>query len=462
MFRKNKHDAQKVAFAPLSGGVNVSVPASQIAENEMSLCENFIYEKDSAKLVGRGGLQKIRTYSSNIIALFYDIETNLEFVFLENGTCYEVILGDTETKRTNLQQVTGKKQPKCCKFKNMLFVASGGHLQFYDFSAERPWLQSIVGSPVCDNLFYRWGRLMVSATGSDRITYSAVGDASSDQAWVEKTNDPSMSYWIDIGCDDDGDIVDIVPLATDIIVFKSNGKAYQFSGDSDIDTWAVYNVANFTDIVGNSTAGMVATNLGNQIALLSLRGLKTLSATQDYGNVAAADIGDKFNSLLTNGMYEPEIFHLRRHKTLMIRPTVDKTYFVAYNYGLEVATVVRFGVEVNYILETKDDIYVAAGRDIYRWTQEATQDGNVPINYKLKPREVLGSEEMLVKSIDTKFTSDRAGDVSFKIGDRLNVTMPANSRRKVRCNHSCDAVDITVESNTRFELGHIYLDMAEL
>lgn len=462
MFKKYKHEAQKVAFAPLSGGINVSVPPDQIAENEMQECENFIYEKDSYRLCGRGGLQRVSEFSSDVCGMFYDIDTNLVFAFLENRDCYSLILGDVETKRTYLDKVTGNGKPKCCKFKNMLFVASGGHLQFYDFSEDKNWLQAIVGSPVCDNLFYRWGRLMVTQTGSDRITYSAVGDASSDQAWVENTNDPSMSLWLDIGSDDSGDITDIVPLATDIIVFKSNGTAYQFAGDKSVDTWVVYNVANFTDLTGSFAAGMAATNIGNQIVFLSLRGLKTLSATQDYGNIAANDIGDKFNRLLTDNMYEPEIYNLRRHKMLLIRPTADKKYFVAYNYGVGAATVLRFGMDVNYILETKDDLFVACENAIYRWTEEATSDDGVAINYLIKPREVLGSEEMLVKSIDTKFTSDRAGDVSFKIGDRLNVTMPANSRRKVRCNHSCDAVDITVESNTRFELGHIYLDMAEL
>lgn len=438
------------------------MPPFQIAENEMQECENFIYEKDSYRLVGRGGLQSISTFTANIRSLFYDIDTNQVFAFLEDRSCYVLILGEAETSRQYLDKVTGEGKPKCCKFKDKLFVASGEHLQFYDYGVLENKLQTLTDAPVCDNLFYRWGRLMVVMTGSDRITYSYVGDASSAEAWVENANDPAASRWIDIGSDDSGDITDIVPLATDIIIFKSNGTAYQFTGDSSVSTWVVYNVANFTDLTGDFTAGMAATNIGNQIVFLSLRGLKTLSATQDYGNIAANDIGDKFNSLLTNGLYEPEMYNLRRHKMLLIRPTSDKKYFVAYNYGLGAATVLRFGVDVNYILETKDDLFVAAGNTIYRWTEEATMDGDEDINYLIKPREVLGSDEMLIKAIDTKFVSDRAGDVSFKIGERLNVTMPANNRRKVRCNHSCDAVDITITSKTRFELGHIYLDMAEL
>lgn len=462
MRRSSKHQYEKMVFSPLSGGINVSVPAEQIAENEMAECENFIFDKDTARLVGRGGLTEISTFQSNVKELYYDIDTNMTFAFLDNRDCYALVLGDVESQRTFLEAVTGSGKPKCCKFKNMLFVASGGHLQFYDFSADKNWLQSITNAPVCDDLFYRWGRLMVTMSGSDRITYSYVGDATSAEAWVENTDDPAASRWIDIGSDDSGEIINIVPLATDIIIFKSNGKAYQFCGDNSIDTWAVYNIANFTDLTGDFTPGLAATNLGNEVAFLSLRGLKTLSATQDYGNIAATDIGSKFNKLITDGLYEPEMYNLRRHKTLIIRPTADKKYFVAYNYGINAATVLRFAFEVSSILETKDDLFVAAGNKIYRWTPEATTDDGQAINYLIKPRKVLKSDEMLIKAIDTQFTSDHAGDVLFRLGERLNVTMPANSRRKVRCNHSCDVVDIEITSQSRFELGHIYLDVAEL
>lgn len=459
MRRMNKHAAQRISFSPLTGGVNVAVPPEQIAENEMRECENFVYS--AHRLVGRGGLQKVSDFESNVKGLYYDIDTNQTFAFLENRDAYALVLSSTESHREYLDKLTGIGEAKCCKFKDKLFIASGEHLQFYDYGDTADTLQTITGSPVCDNLFYRWGRLMVTMTGSDRVTYSYVGDATSELAWVENTNDPAASRWLDIGSDDSGDIVDIVPLATDIIIFKSNGKAYQFCGDSDVNTWAVYNVANFTDLTGDFSAGFAATNLGNQVAFLSLRGLKTLSATMDYGNIAAADIGDKFNPLLTEGLYEPEMYNFRRSKMLIIRPTADKTVFVAYHYGINAATVLRFGMEIEHFLETKDDMFVAAGNSIYRWTVEAVDDDGVPINYIIKPRVVLGSDKMLVKAVDTKFTSDRAGDVTVKTSN-LQVTMPANDRRKVRCNHSADEIALEITSNTRFEVDHIYLDGAEL
>jgi len=461
MKRSTKHQFKKVQFAPLNGGVNVSQVPEQIAENEMQLCENFWYEQDTQRLVGRGGLQLIKALGKGVKSMFYDIETNTTLIFTEDRDCYKAVVGGTSLQLTYLDKVSGNKIPQCVKFKNQLFIASGSMLQFYDF-AEGSVLQSITTAPHCDKVFYRFGRLAVAMTGSDRITYSSVGDATSDVAWIDNTNDDSSSKWLDVGYDDGGDIVEIVPLATDMIIFKSNGKAYQLVGDAEYTTWAVYNVANFTDMTNDFAYGISATNLGQEVAFLSLRGLKTLSATQDYGNSSAMDIGSKFNKLLTTNLYEPEFYHLRRHKVLIIRPTSDHTYFVVYNYGINAATVFRFAFNIDCVLETKDDILVGANNSIYRLTIEATQDDNQPITYTFSPRSIEGSDKVLVKSIDTHFVSDHAGEATLTIGDRLNVKVPTSFRHKLRCNHSEETAQLTITSNSRFGVGSVVLDIADL
>lgn len=468
MKRASKHQFQKITLAPLGGGINVALPPEQIADNEMQECENFIYERDSARLVGRGGLRSLITFESRVKSMFYDIETNTTFVFLENRDCYQLIVGDTGVQQRYLDKVTGEEPPQCCKFNNNLFIASGGLLQYYDYAAqdlgntETYSLQTITSSPICDRLFYRWGRLAVAKRGSDRITYSYVGDAISETAWVENMNDDASAKWLDIGNYDGGDIAEIVPLATDMMVFKTNGSIYQLAGDADFNSWCVYNVSNFTDLTADFMAGIAATNIGNEVVFLSLRGLKTLATTQDYGNISATDIGSKFNKLLTTDMYEPEMFHMRRHMTILIRPKANKDYLVAYNYGLNAATVLKFGFSIEYVLETKDDIFVGGGNTVYQWTQEATLDDDLPINYKVVPKDTIGSDKILVKAIDTKFSSDHAGDAELSIGTRLKVTMPCNDRRKIRCNHSEATVHLEVSSQSRFEVDHIILDIVAL
>lgn len=461
MKRSNKHTVNKLNLYPLNGGINVSQVAEQIGENDMQECQNFLYERNGQRLVGRGGLEKIAEFDYDIIGLYYDIDTNTSFVFLNEGDCYQAIIGSGTPTLTYLDKLSGSKVPRCERFKDALFIASGGNLQYYDFGTNST-LEMVTDSPVCDRIFYRFGRLAVSLMGSDTITYSYVGDATSEDAWVENTNDEASMKWLDIGYDDAGDIMEIVPLATDLIIFKSGGKAYQFVGDADFDSWAVYNISNETDLTADFSSGISAVNIGGSVVFLSLRGLKQFTTTDDYGNIAINDIGAKFNKLLTEDMYEPEMVNMTRHMTLMIRPTADKSYWIAYNYALGAATTVKFAFEVSAILETKDDVFVASGDSLYRWTIEATTDDGTEIEYLLKPRAVLSNEEMLVKAIDTKFTSDHAGTATFSMDDRLKVSCPTNSRQKVRCNHSTDYVDITIQGTSRFEVDHIMLDIAEL
>ena len=89
-------------------------------------------------------------------------------------------------------------------------------------------------------------------------------------------------------------------------------------------------------------------------------------------------------------------------------------------------------------------------------------DAGTPITYRLKPKDTISSEKILVKSIDTKFTSNWEGNATVSIGSRLHVSMPIDARRKVRCNHSDDYITLTVESTKPFEVDHIMLDIVDM
>lgn len=75
-------------------------------------------------------------------------------------------------------------------------------------------------APVCDMVFQRSARLCTSLSGSDRLTLSAVGDRFT---WAVDDDDKSKGAWLDVGY---GDIIAVVPLATDRLIFKNNGMIY--------------------------------------------------------------------------------------------------------------------------------------------------------------------------------------------------------------------------------------------
>lgn len=448
MKRSNKHNATRLSFNDLTGGINVSRYGEQIAENEMQVCENFIYEQDSLKLVGRGGLSApLFSYPSDIANIFHDADSNTILVFLKNRAVW-IVEGDTTRELGN---VTGTGIPVCCKFQNKLWIASGEKLQYTDYDD----IYTVTDSYSCDIVFERFGRLAVTKTGQDNIYYSAVGDGTS---WEDDTNDDSTGKWLEIGYGDSGDILAVVPLSADLMIIKSNGNIYQLSGDNDWNTWVVTRVATGTAPVGQCCA----TNIGQDVVFMSQMGMKMLSTTMDYGNIAATTVGDKFNRLLTASQFEPRMFHMRKLRTILIQPRSDRRYIVAYNYALQAATVLRFATPICGVTETNDeDVFIATGTSLHQWNTDFTTDDGVDIVYKLKLKDTIGAEDLLVKSIDTLFHATMQGTAIVKV-DNIELEMPIDSRRKKRCNHSTQRIEVDVESTYRFEPASITLEVADL
>lgn len=452
--RTNKHQATKVSFTNMVGGINVSQVPEQIATNEMQECENFIYERDSLRLVGRGGLSApIFTLSGeNIKELYYDNSSNTIMAYCSDRSAYHIDYEANNVK--SIGNVTGDSLPVTALFQDKLWVASGGKIQYYAYNAEG--LQTVTNSPTCDITFRRASRLFCTLACDDNAYYSSVGDGT---AWEDDTNVSSEGQWAQVGGGDGGKIIAVVPMSTDMYFIKNSGDIYQFVGDNaSPDSWSIVPVASGIPIIGK----MLATNIGNQVVYISLRGLRSLSNTMDYGNVATNDIGSKFNKLITTGLVDTaRMWHLRRHNTLLIRPTSDKKYIISYNYLLGAATILRFGINIDSVCETSNDLLVASGSNIYKISDVYVKDNGVDIDYIIKPKDIIGSDELLVKAIDTKFTSDHAGTATVATNS-LSVTMPTNSRRKVRCNHSTDCISLTITSKDRFEFDHITLDVADL
>ena len=450
MRRTNKHQINRVSFIGMTGGVNISQAPEQIADTEMQQAQNFIYAIDSKRLKGRGGLGLLNTTDETIRDMWYDVDTNVLLLFTTTFKVYRYVMGQTPIY---IGKLNGSYSPMCAKFMDKIWIASGGKLQYYDYT-QNAELQTVGDSPTCSMVFQRFSRIAVSQDGTNGFYLSSVGDGTE---WAEDTNRADKEQWLDVGYGDSGTITAIVPLATDIIFIKSNGKIYQLSGDADPNDWQVTEIANGTDPAGTNCA----VNIGNSVVFLSIRGLKSLAAVMEYGNIATADIGDKFNGLITDNMYEPRFYHLQRHSLLLIRPTSDYSYFVAYNYQLGSATTLKFNMDIDAICETSDDILVSSENKIYQWDDRYTDDDGKKIEYVLQPKATMGMEQMLMKAIDTKFSSDYSGKAIVQEGT-LKVSVPTDTRNKIKCNHSTDYMDITITSNDRFIVDHIMVEVADL
>ena len=452
MRRTMKHNATQFVFNDFSGGINVMSEGDLIAQNEMQECQNFYFLGYQRSLTARGGLSKpLMTFPGEVMGTYYDVDSNTFLVFLLDGTIYHVPTLSVPPEK--IGRLTGGRRPICAKFQNRIWIASGDKLQYYNFSEENS-VQTVRNAPVCDIVFERGARLCVARTGTDRLYLSGVGDG---EQWNTDDNDASTGAWLDVGYGDSADMIAVVPLATDLLILKNNGMIYQLTGDREIPSWVVYRVATQTDAVGRNCAEAV----GNDVVFVSRQGVKTMSTTMDYGNIAQGDLGEKWNILVTSGLYEPALFHLRRRKLLLIQPKGKSNALIAYNYAVRAATTLKFPVPITVVEETMDSLVIASGNHLYEMDEENLKDGDTPIAFRLRPKDLIAAEKILVRSVDSSMAATQAGDVRVEI-DNMNLKMPSNARRKVRCNHSSPRIQTTVSATMPFQIKHLILEVADL
>lgn len=452
MRRTARHPRQTISFTPLFGGINTAAAPHRLADGEMPDCLNYLYESGTNNLIPRGGLTPLVDLPTPILALYYDIDTNALFLFLTDRTVY--LRSGTDTPRP-IGTLSGTRLPTCAKFQNKLYIASGDRLQSYNYTDP---IEELENAPICDLIFVRSGRLCAALTGSDRIRYSAIGDGT---AWEHDPTDESTGGWLDIGYADSGDISAIVPLANDLIVFKTNGRIYQLSADSTPANWRVTELA--TDAV---PAGYrCATHLKGNIVYLTDRGLVSLHATADYGNLAATDIGDKFRTLLAHPTDTARFFHLKQKGLLLIRPHENHHNLIAYHNALGSATRLTFAVPISDLIETKDHLLIASNRTLYQWTTDATDDDTAPIRYHIALRHLKSLYPLHLSAIYTDLTAPISATVTLSSTNPdhpLTHTLPANRRTYLRTNHTTDYLALTLTSNAPFTPNEIALQYSEL
>lgn len=441
-----------VTFTPLTGGINTALDAHRLQDGEMIDCLNFCYELGTKTLVPRGGLIPMHQFSTNIHALYCDNDTNIVFVFLTDRTVYR-IAGTNDP--VLIGTLSGARIPTCAKFQNKLYIASGDRLQVYDYEQN---VAACEGAPICDLIFVRSGRLCAALTGSDRIRYSTIGDGAD---WISDADDQSSAGWIDIGYGDSGLISAIVPLASDLIVFKTNGRIYQFCADGSPDDWRVTELATDAPLRGIRCA----THLQGNVVYLSDRGLVSLAATADYGNLAASDIGDRFASLLQDPSDDARFFPLKRRGLLLIRPHSDKRTLIAYHSALGSATRLTFADAIESVIETPSTTLIASGRTLYRWDKSADTDDNAPIDYRIELRHLKSPYPLHLTGLYTDLTSAHRAPVTFTASDgerTLTTTLLADRRTTRRTNHTARHIAPTLSSSKPFTPREITIFLSTL
>ncbi len=305
------------------------------------------------------------------------------FIFLKNKEVYRYEFGKQPVL---IGKINGDaERPSCCKWKGSLLIASGSKLQEYNYQT----LKTIDGSPNCDIVFTRSSRVVVAKTGSDLLIYSAIGDVNS---WNENSNDASARKDVNVGYGDGGDIVAIAELASDVLVFKSNGYIYDVQNEPE--EWSITLLANNSDVVSRHACD----NINSDIVFISTRGLKSVKSSQVYANFNVMDIGDNINPELKNNVTKPFISDLRRTKQMVVSGACGREMFV-YHYWTGGYTKWIFPYNVTSICENQYHVLVAMNTDdthgaIYEFDFKYTTDNGYSIHQLIQSKEMRDTHNL--------------------------------------------------------------------
>jgi hypothetical protein len=387
-------------FSNFQGGVNYTEPSFCIADNELSKGINV-------ELNTEGRLQTRPRLGTAVVTLPSKIKKTWKHP--ESG----VVLAVAGTKLyavdyssyTEIGELTGVNVPEFCYWDSKVYVASGGKLQ----KLVGMYLITLANSPDCDIVYSRFGRLCVSKEGQDYILYSSVGDSDSEEAWKEDSNNLAQAQELEVAYKESGSIMTIVPLLSELAVFRTAGIYRVISEAPD---WNVLEVTKeYTALNRNC-----AVQLANTVVFLSSSGLKELSGVQEYGDIRQHEFAQKVNQWLSDNVDPKEAWvkHLKSRKQLIIKPN-SLPIVLVYHYLYDAVTFWRFDETISDIVEVGTNLVAAQDNSLYWLSREHPYDNDNPVIAEAVTKEYRKSNDYLVKKVAVMVRNTHPGSLDLSV-----------------------------------------------
>ena len=389
-----------------TGGLNFTVPPENLKPNELWMAKNVEYDPRTGVLRRRPALRAVFDAGVQIDSLYYSKLLN-RFLFTSGQTLYE--WDGISTAPATVGTLSGAKRPKYAVFGNKLLIASGGNLQTYDGVN----FTTVTNSPLCDGVLVRSGRVVLWREGSDRLDFSGIGDETN---WNFAGTDGDAQY-VEIGYKDGGDIVTVIPLSKDLIVFKNNGRVYRLVGN--YPSWAVYEVSRNALAVNRDCAEQVL----NDIVFLDIAGLRSLATVLEYGEVKQFELGRKVNPIIVPEI-SPEIarmWHVYKKNQIWVRTANTQAVWV-YHYPFKAWTYFSFFHDINDVAIKENDVYVASGTKIFILDhQENKDDGQVVVQGVVATKRFVSRKRAFtLTKYGCSTTAYTQGEITLQVGKAIS------------------------------------------
>ena len=439
---KRRGDAKARSYSDFrGGGLNLAASDRFLKENETSGGKNYCYERNGGRFRTLEPLELITTMANNITTIYPSL--NFGLILEANKGLYKMV----GTTPTSIGTLNGTSPPQFCDWgetnERELFIASGSVVQSYNgttFASQTP-VSIDPNAPSGDkwnsahDVMVREGRLLLSETGKDRLKFSGVGDPTNWQV-VDNGSDvytDADAIWIDIGYKEGGDIVKVIPLGRDLVVFRTDGNLYRLFGS--YPNWEVIPIAQEVDPVSRNSIAPV----GNDIMFLDKdRGIRKLSAIKEHDDFAIVEKeGGKVNAWLAgNFTADARLWALPDRGEIWVRPNSGNA-ILCWSERYQGWTRIDLGSPILAVAEYNGVTYLSIGKSLYKLNDSVVSPAIRPeMELPLSP--YFAMDRALVDYHEITVQKDTGATVTLEYG--LQWTMPVNDGKTVKYQKIIDDV----------------------
>ena len=374
----SKHASVSQMTLTFDGGINAAQSGTNIGDNQLQVCSNFVYANNQNFLTTRQGvtinpvspimdgddpvpIDKLHYYVKDASTswLVAAIGGNL---YRLNGSSWTLVGALTGTGITPCMLTYGGK----------LIVADGGtSLRYWDGTT----YGTIAGSPqYATALAEIGGRLVANSKGTgewDGVFFSKLYD---ETGW--DTSNGAVT--IRAGYKDALNVIAFGVMGTDLIVFKGGHakRVYRITTAGATTTWTCsLLMSNSTASEADSVASVV-----NDLVFADDFGMNSVKAVDTYGDLAQAMLGVRINALL-NGKRSKELTFSPVFGMLFALFESSADIYVYHPHNGAFTTINIGELQMNSICDTSATVYLAGQNgSLYQFSNDDSDQLETGVN----------------------------------------------------------------------------------
>lgn len=373
---KHGENQRSILQGDFTGGLNTSMSAEDIGENQLADVLNMEVDHNNAKLRTVAGTIDILR-APEIYAAIYDL---INGVILVVKTDRQVYLADFDghISGNSLGKLTGNLYPKYAAWESGVLIASGGQLQYFNGAG-----LVRLHSPPADDVFVRAGRVVI--THGSTIRYSGVGD---ENYWREDSNVESASKFIEVGYKDGASFIGAASLSNNILVIKANKICYRVM--DEFPRWTVAAAA--TNIECNGRRSYCA--IGDDVFVLGGDEAFLIQPTY-YGNVKPEEI---------SALVKSEVQKLPKGAPVKFVAPINQVWCIGRGGVVLVFDVVlkawfkrRFNSEVLDVFSAGDEVFIVKPDRISKLDAGTSKDNGEYLPWRFFTQRQVSHHDFLLK-----------------------------------------------------------------